>query len=167
MVKSLQRCLTSYRNTWSNIADWSRWQSQGFPGGSVLKNLPANAGDTGSIPDPRRFQMPWSNLSPCITITEWAYDLDPRNHNYWSPCTLKPVLHNKRSRWNEKPVHCNYRKAGAAMKTQHSQKINKLEKKKKKDGRVREYRTHFSTWMNQKCIYRCNNSHWKLTENWQ
>ena len=148
MVRSLQRCLTSYRNTWSNIADWSRWQSKGFPGGSVLKNLPANAGDTGSIPDPRRFQMPWSNLSPCVTIAEWAYDLDPRNHNHWSPCTIKPVLH-ERSGWNEKPVHCNYRKAGAAMRTQHSQKINKLEKKKKKDGRVREYGTHFPTWMNQ------------------
>ena len=26
--------------------------SLGFPGGSVVKNLPANAGDTGSIPDP-------------------------------------------------------------------------------------------------------------------
>ena len=24
----------------------------GFPGGSVVKNLPANAGDTGSIPGP-------------------------------------------------------------------------------------------------------------------
>ena len=24
---------------------------QGFPGGSVVKNLPANAGDTGSIPE--------------------------------------------------------------------------------------------------------------------
>ena len=24
--------------------------SQGFPGGSVVKNTPANAGDTGSIP---------------------------------------------------------------------------------------------------------------------
>ena len=26
----------------------------GFPGGSVVKNLPANAGDTGSVPDPGR-----------------------------------------------------------------------------------------------------------------
>ena len=26
-----------------------------FPGGSVGKNLPANAGDTGSNPDPGRF----------------------------------------------------------------------------------------------------------------
>ena len=26
----------------------------GLPGGSVVKNLPANAGDTGSVPDPGR-----------------------------------------------------------------------------------------------------------------
>ena len=28
--------------------------SQGFPGGSVVKNLPVNAGDTGSIPGSER-----------------------------------------------------------------------------------------------------------------
>ena len=33
----------------------------GFPGGSVAKNLPANAGDQGSIPDLGRSHMPWSN----------------------------------------------------------------------------------------------------------
>ena len=27
-----------------------RSRAQGFPGGSVVKDLPANAGDTGSIP---------------------------------------------------------------------------------------------------------------------
>jgi len=27
----------------------------GFPGGSVVKNPPAKAGDVGSIPDPGRF----------------------------------------------------------------------------------------------------------------
>ena len=32
-----------------------------FPGGSVVKNLPANAGDMGSIPDLERFHMLWSN----------------------------------------------------------------------------------------------------------
>ena len=32
-----------------------------FPGGSVVKNLPANAGDTGSIPGPGRSHMPRSN----------------------------------------------------------------------------------------------------------
>ena len=29
-----------------------------FPGGPVVKNLPANAGDTDSIPGPGRFHVP-------------------------------------------------------------------------------------------------------------
>ena len=37
----------------------------------------------------------------------WACTLDPRNCNYWKPHTLEPVLHNKRSHQNEKPVLCN------------------------------------------------------------
>ena len=32
-----------------------------FPGGAVVKNPPANAGDTGSSPDPGRSHMPQSN----------------------------------------------------------------------------------------------------------
>ena len=32
-----------------------------FPGGAVVKNLPANAGDTGSSPGPGRSHMPQSN----------------------------------------------------------------------------------------------------------
>ena len=32
-----------------------------FPGGTVVKNPPANAGDTGSIPGPGGSHMPWSN----------------------------------------------------------------------------------------------------------
>ena len=34
---------------------------QGFPGGAVVKNPPANAGDKGSSPGPGRSHMPWSN----------------------------------------------------------------------------------------------------------
>ena len=34
---------------------------RGFPGGSVVKNLPANVGDTGSSPGPGRSHMPQSN----------------------------------------------------------------------------------------------------------
>ena len=48
-----------------------------FPGGAVVKNPPANAGDTGSSPDLGRSHMPWSNyarapqlLSQCATTTE-------------------------------------------------------------------------------------------------
>ena len=32
-----------------------------FPGGTVDKNPPANAENTGSIPDPGRFHIPLSN----------------------------------------------------------------------------------------------------------
>ena len=34
---------------------------RGFPGGAVVKNPTANAGDTGSSPGPGRFHMPRSN----------------------------------------------------------------------------------------------------------
>ena len=34
---------------------------QGFPGGAVVKNLPANTGDTGSSPGPGRSHMPRSS----------------------------------------------------------------------------------------------------------
>ena len=33
---------------------------QGFPGGAVVQNPPANAGDTGSSPDPGRSHTPQS-----------------------------------------------------------------------------------------------------------
>ena len=32
-----------------------------LPGGAVVKNPPANAGDTDLSPGPGRFHMPWSN----------------------------------------------------------------------------------------------------------
>ena len=48
-----------------------------FPGGSVVKNPPANAGDTGSSPGSGRSHMPLSNKacapqlpSPRVTTTE-------------------------------------------------------------------------------------------------
>ena len=70
---------------------------QGFHGGTVVKNPPANAGDTGSSPGPGRSHMPRSNearapqlLSLCSTAR-----------------ALEPVLRNKRSHCSEKPVHRN------------------------------------------------------------
>ena len=57
---------------------------QGFPGGLVVKNPPANAGDMDSSPGPGRSHMPRSNqahapqlLSPCATTTEAHM---PRTH---------------------------------------------------------------------------------------
>ena len=36
-------------------------EKEGFPGGAVVKNPPANAGDTGSSPGPGRSHMLQSN----------------------------------------------------------------------------------------------------------
>ena len=41
-----------------------QWVTQGgFPGGAVVKNLPANEGDTGSSPGPGRSHMPQSKIN--------------------------------------------------------------------------------------------------------
>ena len=71
-----------------------------FSGGAVVKNPPANAGDTGSSPGPGRSHMPCGATKPV-------------HHNYWGrmpqllkPACLEPVLH-KRSHRNEKPAHRN------------------------------------------------------------
>ena len=39
----------------------SKTFTRGFPGGAVVENLPANAGDTGSSPGLGRSHMPRSN----------------------------------------------------------------------------------------------------------
>ena len=44
------------------ITKWyEKGQKRGFPGGAVVRNPPANAGDTGSIPGPGGSYMPRSN----------------------------------------------------------------------------------------------------------
>ena len=43
--------------TYKNISLIKSMQ-MGFPGGSVVKNLPASAGDMGSMPDLGRSHMP-------------------------------------------------------------------------------------------------------------
>ena len=64
-----------------------------FPGGPVVGNLLANAGDTGLIWGLGGFQMLWARLSAGTTTTE--------------ALPLEAMLHNKRSHRNEKPVRCN------------------------------------------------------------
>ena len=84
-----------------------RKDGQGFPGGSVVKNPPANAGDTGSIPDPGRSHEPWS-ICARVHPNYWACALGPgaptTEHtccSCWRPHALKPVLPNKKSHCNE------------------------------------------------------------------
>ena len=49
----------------------------GFPGGAVVENLPANAGDTGSSPGLGRSHMPRSN---------WACEPQLLSLRVWSLC---------------------------------------------------------------------------------
>ena len=43
------------------LDEFKKKMKEGFPGGSVVKNLPASAGGMGLIPDLRRLYMPWSS----------------------------------------------------------------------------------------------------------
>ena len=45
----------------SILPDWLRRNREGFPGGAVVKNPPANVGDMGSSPGLGRSHMLWSN----------------------------------------------------------------------------------------------------------
>ena len=47
----------------------------GFPGGAVVENLPANAGDTGSSPDLGRSHMPrstWAREPQLLSLRVWS-----------------------------------------------------------------------------------------------
>ena len=52
--------------------------NQGFPGGAVVENLPANEGDTGSSPGLGRSHMPWSG---------WAREPQLLSLHVWSLCS--------------------------------------------------------------------------------
>ena len=61
--------------------------SWGFPGGAVVKNPPANAGDTGSNLGPGRSRMPQSNEAHVPQLLSLrATTTEPVCHSYPSPC---------------------------------------------------------------------------------
>ena len=65
MFHSPSTSWTTHRNFTAQASDLNPTTMnnsfQDFPGGPVAKNLPANAGDTGSIPGPGRSHMPRGN----------------------------------------------------------------------------------------------------------
>ena len=108
-----------------------KYHTWAFHGGSAVKNPPAHAGNTGSIPDPGRSHMLWSSwvcgpqLLSLRHRAPGAITTEPTFHNYWNlnelglnACALqeRPVLYNKRSLCSttrearalqqEKPVLC-------------------------------------------------------------
>ena len=54
-------------------------QARGFPGGSVVKNLPANAGDTGLIPGQGRSHLLRSNWEAQLLSPR---SIEPESSNY-------------------------------------------------------------------------------------
>ena len=74
---------------------------QDFPGGSAVKNLPANAGDTGLIPGPGRSHIHQGSQ---------ARALQPL-----TPVWLETALHNTRNHSDEKPEHCHEDQAQPKM----------------------------------------------------
>ena len=86
--------LTSVHDYWVQKhtvhQNWIKKKYFGFPGGSVVKNLPASAGDTGSLV--------WEYLTCCWAMKPvhhnyWTCALEPRNHNYWNPYAATPIVH--------------------------------------------------------------------------
>ena len=54
---------------------WFKSHSQGFPGGAVVENLPANAGDMGSSPGLGRSHMPrisWAREPQLLSLRVWS-----------------------------------------------------------------------------------------------
>ena len=90
--------------------------SGGFPGGTVVKNLPANAGDTGSSPGMGRSHIPRSS---------WAREPQLLSLRVWSLCSatreaaiVRPVHRDKE--WP--PLATTRESPRTEMKTQHSHK---------------------------------------------
>ena len=112
--------------------------TEGFPGGAVVRNPPANAGDMGSSPGPGRSHMPWSNsarapqrlslrsraheaqlLSPRATTTEACA---PRVR---APQQERPLRQDARALQRRvAPARCNERKAARNNEDPMQPKIN-------------------------------------------
>ena len=80
--------------------------NRGCPGGWVVKNPPANAGNTGLIPDPGGSHVPrsiWACIPQLLSLCSRAGNCN------WSLWALEPVLCNKRNHHSEKPTRLNYK----------------------------------------------------------
>ena len=89
--------------------------SADFPGGTVVKSPPANAGDAGSIPSLGRFRcLGASNLCPVtaepVLQSPGAVPAEPSCCNRCSPRTLE------RCPSRENPAQCKWRKSVSSNK---------------------------------------------------
>ena len=91
--------------------------NRGFPGGAVIENPPANAGDTGSSPGLGRSHMPRSG---------WAREPQLLSLRVWSPCSATreaATVRGPRTAMKSGPHLPQLEKSPRTeTKTQHSQK---------------------------------------------
>ena len=89
---------------------------QGFPGGAVVENLPASAGDTGSSPGLGGSHMPRSS---------WAHEPQLLSLCIWSLCPTTGEAATERPTHRDEewpPLATTGESPCIEMKTQHSQK---------------------------------------------
>ena len=89
-----------------------------FPGGPVVKSLPANAGDMGSIPGPERFHMLWGNKTPAsqpLSLCPRAQAPQQEKPPQWEAHTPQPERSPCSPQLEGESLH-------TARKTQSSQK---------------------------------------------
>ena len=102
----------------STIFGNSQKVETGLPYGPVVKHLPADAGDTGSIPGRGRSHIPWSN--------------EVRVPHVLKPARLEPMLH-RRSHCDEKPAPATAEQPPSPKREQacvQQQRSNAAKKKK-------------------------------------
>ena len=101
----------------------------------MVKNLPANAGDTGSIPGPGRSHMPRSNeahMPQLLSLCSRAY-----TPQLLKPARLEPMLRNKRS--HRTTVKSSPRSPQLEKARTQQQRPNAAKKTKKKLNNKKTY----------------------------
>ena len=88
-------------------------QDQDFLGGPVVKNLPANAGEMGSIPDSGRLYMLWGNKSCVLQLLK-------------HPCSATREAAAMRKATREEPLLATQRKPVYSNEDLVQPKINKF-----------------------------------------
>ena len=115
----------------------------GFPGGAVVENLPANAGDTGSSPGLGGSHMLWSN---------WAREPQLLSLRVWSLCSATgeaAIVRGPHTAMKSGPHLPQLEKALAQKRRSNiaiNQSINQSLTKKKKRMRLTMQGTRFEPW---------------------
>ena len=106
LVFKVLHCIVLFRESKLEWAFFSlESKHKGFPGGSVVKNLPSNAGDASLIRGLGRPHMQRSNKARAPQLM--SLRSGAREPHLLKPVCAELVLGNQRSHRSEKPAHLN------------------------------------------------------------